>query len=172
MEFSIVIKAWAFSDPLQTISCTLKRMPDVLTLATKYCAQATRYSHGLMIFDHEGCGHENEPVADVESIVRHHLHNSGWGDRAEVVVIEPELEAWVWSDSPHVEEVLGWSNQIPSLRAWLTDRHLLAPRATKPSRPKEAMQAAIRQTGVPRHHPSIESSRSGSVWNGVRTILF
>ncbi|MEN8217380.1 MAG: hypothetical protein ABFS56_13640 [Pseudomonadota bacterium] len=26
-----------------------------------------------------------------------------------------ELEIWVWSDSPHVAEILGWKNKQPDL---------------------------------------------------------
>jgi hypothetical protein len=33
------------------------------------------------------------------------LFTSGWENRAAAVVLDPELEIWVWSDSPEVEAV-------------------------------------------------------------------
>ena len=46
---------------------------------------------------------------------------SAWDDRARAVVLVPELEAWVWNESLHVDEVAGWSNRLPGLRRWLTE---------------------------------------------------
>jgi len=80
----------------------------------------------------------------LESEVEQRLSTAGWGDRAAVVVIEPELEAWVWSDTPHVDEALGWKDKRPSLREWLISEGFLAEDDTKPGRPKEAMEKALR----------------------------
>jgi hypothetical protein len=67
-----------------------------------------------------------------------------------VIVLRPELENWVWSNSPHVEEVLGWSGHAPDLREWLRNQHLWPIELMKPGRPKEAMEAALREVGLPR----------------------
>ncbi len=67
-----------------------------------------------------------------------------------MVVLDPELEAWLWSDSPQVDIVLGWAGKAPSLRSRLTERGLLAEGAVKPSRPKEAAEWALLQVRKPR----------------------
>src|SRR5712671_1474520 len=60
------------------------------------------YDRALVVFDHHGCGLENRTPAQVEDGVRQLLAANGWGNRAEAVVIAPELEAWVFTASPHV----------------------------------------------------------------------
>ena len=72
------------------------------------------------------------------------LGASGWKDRVATVVIDPELEAWVWSDSPVVDRVLGWSGRIPSLRDWLRDEKFLSEDKVKPTDPKCAVNEALR----------------------------
>lgn len=72
---------------------------------------------------------------------------SPWGERARTIVLSPELEAWVWSDSPHVDDVAGWKGRRPRLRSWLMEQGWLDGKASKPARPKEAFQAALRAAG-------------------------
>ena len=73
----------------------------------------------------------------------------GWpADRCQVVVIAPELEAWVWADSPAVPEVLRTSRA--DIRA-LADRHGGWPEGhVKPNDPKALLEAVLRQQGRPR----------------------
>ncbi len=106
--------------------------------------ESGRFEHALVVFDSDGCGAENIPRQEVETEVEQRLSSTGWGDRAAVVVIDPELEAWVWSDTPHVDEALGWKGRKPSLRDWLRSNRLLRKEESKPGRPKEAMEAALR----------------------------
>lgn len=78
------------------------------------------------------------------------MANNGWSNHsAAVVVIAPELEAWVWTDSPHVAKVLGWKDDAQSLRHFLQDRELLAPGSPKPTDPKRAMEQALRAKRKP-----------------------
>ena len=67
-----------------------------------------------------------------------------WGNRAAVIVIDPELEQWVWADSPHVDSALGWKDRDPALRHWLEASGMLTSGMVKPDRPKEAMLAALK----------------------------
>jgi hypothetical protein len=108
----------------------------------------TQAEHGLLIFDREGCGKENQTVEELEGRLELELANSGWEDRARVVVIDPETEIWLWSDSPHVAATFGWKSDKGDLRDWLSERGFLNPGAVKPARPKEAMEAVLRETGV------------------------
>jgi len=112
-----------------------------------FCRQ---YDHALVVFDHEGSGAERRTREELEDRVEDRLRQSGWGDRAGAVVVDPELEAWVWSDSPEVATALGWQGRAPGLREWLLREHFLGEGEVKPSRPKEAMETAIRLARKPR----------------------
>ena len=72
------------------------------------------------------------------------------GERARAIVLSPELEVWVWSNSPHVDDVAGWKNRQPSLLSWMIDQGWLEEGEVKPGRPKEAFQAALREARIPR----------------------
>jgi len=109
------------------------------------------YRHALVIFDREGCGSEDKSREELEQRVEAHLSQSGWKNRAAAIVIDPELENWVWANSPHVEIALGWKGRIPGLRDWLASEGFLpSPKVSKPSHPKEAVERALRLAGKPR----------------------
>ncbi|HNU45434.1 MAG TPA: hypothetical protein PKH26_09085 [Phycisphaerae bacterium] len=104
-----------------------------------------RARHALVLFDHDGCGQEDRSAAELEADVRRRLQRGGWGDRAAAIVIVPELENWVWSDSPQVARALGWENHAPALRSWLQEGGLWPTGALKPAAPKDAMERALRE---------------------------
>lgn len=86
----------------------------------------------------------------MEAKIEDNLSRTGWKDRSAAIVIDPELEVWVWSDSPVVEKQLKWSSRYPGLRDWLVSKGFLRADATKPSRPKEAVEAVLREVRLPR----------------------
>ena len=109
------------------------------------------YRHALVMFDRVGCGSENKSREELEQLVEDRLSQSGWEDRGAVIVIDPELENWVWTNSPHVQTALGWEGRIPNLREWLiSEGFLQTPAAPKPSHPKEAVEKATRIAKKPR----------------------
>jgi hypothetical protein len=108
------------------------------------------YDHALVMFDHQGCGREQVLPDDLADEVKARLEQNGWPSQAEVVVLAPELEVWVWSASPHVETCLGWTGHHPPLREWLADNGHWALDEEKPPRPKETMEAALREVRKPR----------------------
>ena len=83
-----------------------------------------KYRFGLVIFDKEGCGQESLSRDDLESNVELLLFNTGWKDRAKTIVIEPELENWIWVRSSQLAEIINWEN-IDSLYQWLADQEYL-----------------------------------------------
>jgi hypothetical protein len=102
------------------------------------------------MFDRKGCGRDAKTREYLEADLEGRLNRSGWGGRAAAIVIDPELENWVWTESAHVELVLGWKGRSPDLRLWLVSERLLAESASKPAQPKEAMEKALRMVKKPR----------------------
>ena len=108
---------------------------------------AEQYGYGLLMFDHEGSGRESNPVTELRESLDRDFSDSPWGERARTIVLSPELETWVWSESPHVDDVTGWKGRRPRLRRWLVDNGWLDAESIKPAHPKEAFQAALRKAG-------------------------
>lgn len=104
------------------------------------------YRQALVVFDWEGAGAEDQVPEEIEVQVENCLSRAGWAGRCAAVVIQPELEAWVWSDSPHVPETLGWKDRHPSMQEWVkTHTRYWPDGCVKPTRPKEAMAACLRE---------------------------
>lgn len=115
-------------------------------------SQARLYRYALIVFDRDGSGEEKAGTAsEVAERVEERLGKNGWEKgRVRAVVIEPELEAWVWSDSPQVEQILGWAGQDPGLRRWLESEGFLVPGQLKPHPPKDAVLGALAKVNKPR----------------------
>lgn len=105
-----------------------------------------QYSKALVMFDREGCGQESKSAIELQDAVQSQLDTVGWVDHSNVIVLDPELEIWVWSDSPHVSRILGVAP--PELDQLLTQYR--SPGNIKPSRPKELMEKVLRQSHIPR----------------------
>jgi len=99
----------------------------------------------MILHDKEGCGEETKSRATLELELESKLAASGWKN-ASVIVMDPELESWVWSVSPHVGNVLGWKDNTNKIRDWLCQRGFIRGDDIKPRRPKEAMEAVLRFT--------------------------
>lgn len=128
-----------------------RRDPGCLTGADEFLRPfSSVYRYALVLFDHEGCGRESVSAEALANEVRGQLENAGWPDRAECVVVAPELEAWAWTDSPHVARGLGWTAGTPALRAWLVEHGYWQRDEAKPRQPKAAFEAALRQVRKPR----------------------
>lgn len=110
-------------------------------------AHTSSYAHALVLFDRAWEGGGEHSAERMEADVRARLPGKEW---AEVVVIDPELEVWVWSDSPHVEGCLGWAGRDPALRAWLAAQGLWPHDAAKPPDPKLAVERALYVARKPR----------------------
>jgi hypothetical protein len=108
------------------------------------------HAHALVLFDREGSGQEHLAREVLEENVEASLSSSGWEGRAAALAIDPELEAWVWSRSPHVPITLGWQGRSPDLTTWLIQKGLLAENQVKPARPKESLELALREARKPR----------------------
>lgn len=109
------------------------------------------HRHAVVIFDHQGSGREQHSRVDLEITVENDLRLSGWGERASTIVIDPELENWVWSQSPHIANCLGWKDPEIALQDWLVENEFLTDaKQIKPKQPKEAMEAVLKFVRRPR----------------------
>lgn len=107
-----------------------------------------QYNYSIVIFDYEGCGAEHiKSREQIESEVESLLEKNGWMDRTAAIVIQPEVEAWLWQDNPHVERALGWENFL-SLYQWARQEGKIAHGEAKPLRPKETLELALRLSRV------------------------
>jgi hypothetical protein len=103
------------------------------------------HRYAMVIYDHHGSGRDQEPVEVVESETMELIERTGWSGRAAVIVISPELEIWMWSDSSEVDQVLGWTGRHPALRDWIQEQGLTDKPGLKPSDPKEAYHRSLRE---------------------------
>jgi hypothetical protein len=109
-----------------------------------------RAQHALVLLDRAWDGAPEGSAADLEAQLEATLGSrfgAGW---ANAVVIDPELEAWVFAPSPHVATALGWAGRQPTLRAYLNEQGLWATEAAKPADPKKAVEQALRAVCKPR----------------------
>ena len=137
------IKADIFVHPQHDPACAQRGVAFLSNLSGQY-------HYGLLMFDHEGIGKEQTGPQKLQKALNGEFTNSAWGERARAIVLSPELEAWVWSDSRHVDDVSGWKDRQPRLRYWMTEQGWLREGEIKPGRPKEAFQAALREARKPR----------------------
>ena len=131
----------------------IERDPGCLGHAHEFLRPMTdKYQYALIVFDRSGCGREAKSREELEQEVKDKLSQSGWNNRGDVIVIDPELDVWVWSDSPEVDRCLGWQKMQPGLRDWIKQHNkpLWKDDTDKPQQPKEAMQEALRHVRKPR----------------------
>ena len=107
------------------------------------------HHRALVVFDRDGCG-SDKPREEIQKTVEDELFRNGWRGRAKVIVIEPELEAWLWNGSSLVAEELGWGNDYPGMRRYLASANLWSANARKPPDPKKAVSEARRVAPVRR----------------------
>lgn len=107
-----------------------------------------QFDYALVVFDRDGSGRQGLSRAEIEAEVEQRLWINGWASRSAAIVLEPELEVWVWSDSGEVPMVLGWSERQPDLRTWLAQNFELHAETGKPVDPKAAFERALELAGT------------------------
>jgi len=124
--------------------------PGVLHRAHEFLRpQLRRYRCALAICDREGCGKESSSREKLEQIIEQGLSVNGWEGRAAAVMIDPELEVWVWGDWSVLATSIRGIDTVVSLRQFLNKHEFLQPHQSKPPRPKEALQAAMKHVQIP-----------------------
>jgi hypothetical protein len=106
------------------------------------------HSRALVIFDRHGCG-SPDSASELQSSVELKLTANGWQDRCRAIAIDPELETWVWTPSPHVTQGLGWPGSYGTLIEWLAANGFGLSEAGKPIDPKAALRRCLRSKNIP-----------------------
>lgn len=104
--------------------------------------------HMLMIFDHEGSGAEDTSASKLTAELECQLAER-WDGDAHVIVIEPEVDVWLWGSDNLLSQLLKWG-ATDSIREWLRKRNFEFDSNDKPVRPKEAFEALREVHGMPR----------------------
>lgn len=118
------------------------------TGASVLSREKVRFRHALMLLDHEGCGQESASVQHLEAELNHQLAVV-WGEHAKAIVIEPEVDIWLWGADNALREALRWP-QEGLIRDWLRQQGFEFSAEGKPLRPKEALEAMRRIHKQPR----------------------
>ena len=100
-----------------------------LELTRKYRNQFHKF---ILIFDYDGCGSSESPEE-----IRERLLNQGRSlgfseDNLELIIINPELEIWVWKNIIHLAKMVGWTES--QLRDWLKSNYGIENK--KPEKPQ------------------------------------
>ena len=124
-----------------------QRDPGVYTNGGAFLSSFVKqYQYALVLLDAEWEG--SPGVRQIKEKIEDDLKYYGWENRSSIVVIEPELEIWVWSSSPKVSEILGQT--MEKIRCLGQQNNLWEKGSPKPQRPKELMEKVLRQTRKPR----------------------
>lgn len=117
-----------------------------------------RCRYALVCLDRAWEGTLDDPLQLAEQI--ENRCKPRWEERVRCIVIDPEIEIWIWSDSPYVGRVLGWSS-TDELREWLACRGLWTS-GEKPQDPKKALTTALKEKRIA-HSSSIFQKLAESV---------
>ncbi|MCB1127173.1 MAG: hypothetical protein KDM81_11785 [Verrucomicrobiae bacterium] len=130
---------------------------EVVALLRPYLREC---SHVLLLRDLEGSGAEERGATALERELLAELVANGWhGDRAAVLVVEPEVEAWLRFDSVHLGDLIRERARRRQGEAELLFPQVVAEAIEsnggmneigKPRRPKETLEAVLELFGVRR----------------------
>ncbi len=115
--------------------------------------ETSRFQNALLLFDYEGSGATESPK-ELESRLDAALYQR-WGDRAKAIVIEPEVDIWMWGADSVLIEVLRWKGK-ESIRDWLSAGGFKFRSDGKPESPKEALEAVFAEARLPRSSANYE----------------
>lgn len=120
------------------------------------------YRHAVIVVDEEWEGSPGAVL--IRSQLNVHLTSAGWSPPDGLsLVVRPEIDNWLWSDSPHSAMALGWGSW-DELRPALQSNGWLEGESPKPARPKEAAEWALRHgAGNVRRSASLYRKVAGSV---------
>jgi hypothetical protein len=123
--------------------------PGLYTRASDY-ARPPRSSHRNLVIALDAEWEGSPGARKIEQQIRASCVDVGWSPgNVCVVVLDPEIETWIWQDNQHVEQALAHRGP-PSLRQDLEASGDWPTGAAKPRRPKEVLEAVLRKNRIPR----------------------
>ena len=102
-----------------------------------------QYHYALVLLDVAWSGSPNDATA-IQQKVQADLDRCGWRNQSAVIVLNPELEIWIWVDSPHVPAELSMTWE--QIREVAEREGYWTPNAAKPSQPKELLEDVLYRT--------------------------
>ncbi|GAA6623912.1 methylation-associated defense system protein MAD4 [Scytonema sp. NUACC26] len=123
--------------------------PGVFTRAHEFLRLYQRtHHHAVIVLDNDWEG--SPGVNAIEERISSNMLKSGWKDNNfAVIVISPELEAWILQDSPVVATAFKYKQDVP-LRQWLEKKGLWQSSSAKPNDPKKAVEETLKISKTPR----------------------
>jgi len=140
-QFDFDPKSEVFNDPLHTDGGVHKRCDELLR------GYQRTHERALVVIDQQFGG--ERPANEIREEMLDRLRRSGWdNERVQVVVIDPELEVWLWQDNANVEQAL---RSDGTLRQALIRSGEWPEHTDKPLQPKETIQRLIKanRAGAP-----------------------
>lgn len=129
------------------------RDPDVQKKSADY-TRTKQLTHKNLVVMLDSAWDGSPGAEAIREQIANDLRRGGWPEnRFAVIVIDPELEVWMWQESPHVHDALAFDPDrfgAPSLRGWLADRGLWFPHEKKPRDPKKAFTTVLAEASRPR----------------------
>jgi hypothetical protein len=105
------------------------------------------HAHAIVVLDAEWDA--SPGAAAISAHVSINLHKSGWNkNNCKVIVIDPELENWIWQRNDHVACALGIDSSSNFSKAIGLD--VWPDGQAKPNKPKETLEAVLRDKRIPR----------------------
>jgi|GEM_PF-1189426 hypothetical protein len=134
---TLVSRLWPH---ISFISVKAKGDPDVFYRAEEWLRPFIhRAQYALVILDFQWARPSGLAASHhVREKLKDRLSRSGWQDRCEVVVIDPEVESWLWADVRTLARAILQEHENEILR-------LLPRGSSKPRNPKEELDRVIEQ---------------------------
>lgn len=134
-------KALNISEIAFDIKVHSNRDPGILGEGLEFLrANKNQYHKFLLILDREGCG-SNESPEEIRNRLMQQAPGFGFkNNELEIIVINPELEIWVWKNKLHLARMVDWTES--QLSDWLKVKHKIE--KGKPDDPKSVYEDLLR----------------------------
>ena len=141
--------AFEFRSDQDLLVAVGKNDPGLYAQAGQY-ASGARATHDHLVIALDADWHGSPGAAAIRTGIQAACERETWPrEDVCVVVLDPEIEEWIWQDNPNVERAVGHRGPT-NLRADLAtsgDWPLTSP---KPPRPKEVLEQVVRKNREPR----------------------
>ena len=106
------------------------------------------HCHAIVVLDAEWDGSPGPQTICQDMTEK--IRRTGWPeDLFRVIVIDPELENWIWQKNIHVARVLGYTSEQDLMRE-MDDRGVWPAGQDKPNDPKETLESVMKKKNIKR----------------------